>query len=65
VHCVLATQCLLPFGHDLIHSSVVQLKSINKSSFALSFARVLMSDMTDFASKVRGYNATVGVLTPA
>jgi hypothetical protein len=33
--------------------------------FALSFGRVLMTDMMEFASTIRGYNATAGLLTPA
>jgi hypothetical protein len=57
--------CILDFCRFVtiaITGSVLQLKSITKSTFALSFARVLMADMMDFASKVRGYNATLGLL---
>jgi hypothetical protein len=43
----------------------LQLKTITKPMFATSFARVLMTEMMDFASKFRGYSATAGLLTPA
>jgi hypothetical protein len=56
---------VLLYVNVLFTFKYVQRKSITKSVFALSFGRVLMTDMTEFASTIRGYNAAAGFLTPA